>query len=204
MSRMLWIGACLALVLVPPLAVLLGPAGAFAQDVVVTAVPAAPSIMDQILSAVLPSVLTVLGVLATVLATKITGWLGIKNEESKQRVELGTRYLIHEGLLTGLKMAFNKLNIEPKIDEPVPDKVYDAAVQYVRDKSPEATAASGMTDKDLRDIAAGKVVDVIGALAGAAGGPVAGRVAEAIATGVADAIAKGGAAPAQPFEMKGR
>lgn len=153
------LGALLLLVITVPLAL--------SQDL-----SESPSILRDIWEILKPLVVvlvsTVGSVLIPVVAFRLVGFLGIKNENEAKALEAKVRDALHQSAENALKYALFKLNVVPTMNQDLPKAVIETAIDYVKSKNPDTAAEAKVDEKDLTEIILSKAPNIISALAEAA------------------------------------
>lgn len=101
--------------------------------------------------------------IAVWLAAQVSRLLSVTDEVKRKELEERLRNALHEAASNGLKYALSKYglgsaaSIATALASPT---TVEAAIQYIRDKNPEAAAAFNLRDEDLKQIVLSKVPDV--------------------------------------------
>ncbi len=133
------------------------------ETVVLQPVSVAGTIWTQLQPAVLTAVSAVMGALAIWVGTKLATLLGVKNQETKDKIAEGIRTLIHAVAWNAMKYAAAKSDnaILDKLaqDMPPPPNLIETAMGYFKDMSPEL--AETITDSELEKVLTSKLPELI-------------------------------------------
>ena len=146
------------------LAAILVPTFALAQDA--TVVVTEPTLLQQILDAALPTVLTLVGAALLMIINSVAGFI---KDRFGIEIEAKHREALHSALITGLRLALVRLGWVP--GTPIPQQAVNLAVAYAGNSVPDAINALQPTRSKMEEIAESKAPEVAAEIA--ASGPEA-------------------------------
>lgn len=121
--------------------------------------------LNDLLGIVAPLILVFIGtvgpVYVTILAQKAVSFMNIKNDGERLEVEAKFRDALHQSAWNAVNFALGKLGIDAERltlgGGETQVKLVREALEYVKDKNPDAIKALGVDDGKLAEILIGKL-----------------------------------------------